>query len=224
MTVKQLRDYLGNLPDSLPVQLIHDGVISKYPEWEYGDGVLYLEGGAGYNKDVSGKVIPAVVDDCGESFIKKMAQARLTGFLLEYEDKDGNWTPSEFDCYEDANMWDLPKGSAEMEKAADDYFHGEISIGFFKALGKDVWMVSSCDWMSRLGVDFDGRVTPLHSADDCKEWSGNCIDESSSAYGAFQKWRVRKITISGEMSDKAQEFFRTHPNVKYRVGGYSTYR
>lgn len=217
MTVKQLRDYLGNLPPNLPVRLIHDGEISMFPEWNFGDEALYLEGGKGYNEDVNGHKTDPVVDDCGESFIQKMAKARLTGYLLEYEGKDGTWTPSEFDCYEDANMWDLPKGSAEMEKAADDYFNGEISIGFFKALGKDVWMVSSCDWMSRLGVDFDGRSTPLHSAADCTEWTGESLTDGD-------KWRVRKITISGEMSDKAQEFFRTHPNVKYRVGGYSTYR
>lgn len=222
MTVKQLKDCLENLPPNLPVRLIHDGEISMFPEWNYGDGVLFLEGGKGYNEDVNGHKTAPVVSGKGEELVKKFAESRITGFLLEYED-GGTWVASEFDCYEDSPMWEI-KRSAELEKASDTYFRDEVSIGFFKELGANVWMVSSCDWMSRLGVDFDGRVTPLHSADDCKEWSGNCIDESAPAYGGFQKWRVRKITVGGELSDKAKNFFRTNPTVNYSVGGYSTYR
>ena len=75
MTVKELRDYLGNLPDDTPVQLIHDGAISKYPDWAYGDGILYLEGGEGYNKETSGRETTAVVSGSGEDLIKKMAES-----------------------------------------------------------------------------------------------------------------------------------------------------
>lgn len=134
-----------------------------------------------------------------EEKIRRMESMNVTGYLLEWKNEKGEWFGSEFDPGTDSNLW----LNDTMKEATDDWYANEISVGFFKALG-DAWFSSSDDWDFRLGVICDFLREPIDGI-----WegvtSGGCGSDGDP-------WRVRKVTIKGELSDKAKEFIRRNPD------------
>lgn len=130
---------------------------------------------------------------------KMLCSGEVTGYLLELRKKeDGVWEKSEFDVCEDSNIW----GDGEL---STEFLEKEIHFGFYSALPADVMVMSSDDWDYRLGVDFDARC----AVDiDRKIWGG--IVTSREVGEAYDLWRVTKITIPAEMSDRAKAYFREH--------------
>lgn len=145
-----------------------------------------------------------------EEKIRKMESVTVTGYLLEWKNEKGEWFSSEFDPEKgtDTNFW-LNKA---MEAACDDWFANEVQVGFFKAIS-DGWFSSSCDWDFRLGVQFNSEVTPKKEPKDNGIWEGLTSRENGGVGSVGEPWRVRKMTISGELSDKAKEFIRRNPDV-----------
>lgn len=149
-----------------------------------------------------GKLVRGVFYSYGEieDKIRRMESMSVTGYLLEWKNEKGEWFGSEFDPGTDSNLW----LNDTMKEANDDWYDNEISVGFFKALG-DAWFSSSDDWDFRLGVICDFLREPIDGV-----WegvtSGGCGSDG-------EPWRVRKVTIKGELSDKAKEFIRRNPDV-----------
>lgn len=142
-----------------------------------------------------------------EEKIRKMESVEVTGYLLEWKGKNGQWVPSEFDPEKgtDSNLW----CNDSMRKACDDWFDHDVTVGFFKEL-ESVWFESSDDWGFRLGVDFDARTTPKENPKADGIWEG--VAEEGKGLGG-ELWRVRKVTIKGELSDNAKDFMRRNPDV-----------
>ena len=143
-----------------------------------------------------------------EEKIRKMDSRKVTGFLLEWKDeKTGEWFGSEFEPEHGSGDSRYLIG----DEVSDDWFDNEIEVGFFKEL-PNVWFGNAEDWDFRLGVDFDCYKTPEESAEGCTVWEGTtkggCNTEG-------EPWRVRKITIGGELSEKAKEFIRRNPDVEF---------
>ena len=140
-----------------------------------------------------------------EEKIRKMESLEVTGYLLEWKDEQGNWFNSEFEPEKgtDSNLW----LNTARQDATDDWYENEVSVGFFKALG-GAWFASSSDWDYRLGVDFNPTENP--KADGVWEGltKGGCVEDGLP-------WRVRKVSIKGELSDKAKEFFRRNPDITF---------
>lgn len=151
--------------------------------------------------------------DATEEKIRKMESVKVTGYLLEWKNEKGEWFSSEFDPEKggtDTNFW-LNKA---MEAACDDWFDNEVQVGFFKALS-DGWFSSSCDWDFRLGVQFNAEVTPKNEPKENGIWEGLTSRENGGVGSEGEPWRVRKVTIGGELSDKAKEFIRRNPDVEF---------
>ena len=152
--------------------------------------------------------------DATEEKIRKMESVIVTGYLLEWKSyPTGEWFSSEFDPEKggtDTNFW----LNNAMEAACDDWFDNEVQVGFFKALSGG-WFSSSCDWDFRLGVQFNAEVTPKNEPKENGIWEGLTSRENGGVGSEGEPWRVRKVTISGELSDKAKEFIRRNPDVEF---------
>ena len=142
-----------------------------------------------------------------EEKIRKMEAVEVTGYLLKWQNKAGQWFASEFDPEKgtDSNIW----CNDSMREACNDWFDNEVFVGFFKELG-EAWFESSDDWDFRLGVDFDARTTPTENPKADGIWEGIAAPERG--FGG-EHWRVRKVTIKGELSDNAKAFMRRNPDV-----------
>lgn len=141
-----------------------------------------------------------------EEKIRKMEDREVTGYLLEWQKKDGSWVGSEFDpITTDSNLW----LNDDVQDACDDWHDHEVAMGYFKEL-PNVWFESSDDWDFRLGVDFDSRSTPQTNPSPVDIWGG----VSKECNGDL--WRVRKVTIKGTLSDNAKEFFRRNPDIVFK--------
>ena len=133
--------------------------------------------------------------------IRDMEKQPVTGYLLEISDDGKNWTPYEFDAPYEANWYEVDDG----DPIHDDWYDDGVADGYFKDL-PDVLFTGSDDWYDRLDVDFDSRSTPDRLPQ--KEWHGH-----SDEVGY---WRVRKITISGKLSDDAVKYFLDNPGAWIR--------
>ena len=152
-----------------------------------------------------------------ENKIRKMESVMVTGYLLEWKDeKTREWFGSEFDPEKgtDTNFW----LNNAMEAACDDWFANDVSVGFFKAL-PDAWFSSSCDWDYRLGAQFNAEFTPKEEPKDNGIWEGVTSRVNGGVGSEGEPWRVRKVTISGELSNKAKEFIRRNPDVVFEYAG-----
>ena len=138
-----------------------------------------------------------------EANVERNTPRNITGYVLEYLRENGEWYASEVDTgfdNEETNVW--RNGN---EGISDDWFNNEVTVGYFPELG-DCWLVDSCDWESRLGVAFDKRTTPIEKPSADGMWTGETPEGD--------KWRVRRIVIGGEISEKAKAFFRRNPDAR----------
>ena len=155
-----------------------------------------------------GKLVRGVFYSYGEieDKIRRMESMSVTGYLLEWKDeKTGAWFGSEFEP-------ELGSGTNKHDvgrDVVDDWFDNDVEVGFFRDLG-DTWLGTADDWGYRLGVDFDCAKTPTETPSEDNVWVGTATGECRND-GA--PWRVRKVTIKGELSDKAKEFIRRNPDV-----------
>jgi len=140
-----------------------------------------------------------------EACLRKLDSLEVTGYLLEYLGDDDKWKGSEFVPEQGGggNLWGLDY----METARRDWEKSDTQVGYFKEL-PDVWFSEAEDWDYRLGVDFHPSYTPKERPSPISVWGG-----VSTIDGGL--WRVRKITIKGELSNKAKEFFRRNPDVRF---------
>ena len=127
----------------------------------------------------------------------------VTGYLLEFLTNDGEWVATEFDCGWYPDVFDR-------DELFDVWDGDGVQVGFYPALGKDVWLSSSDDWDSRLGVDFDASTTPKNFSSPIDTWGGEINENGNKENGDL--WRVRKVTVSGAWSENAKRFFRRYPN------------
>ena len=138
------------------------------------------------------------------ALINRIEAGTVTGYLLEFQDNDGNWIGREFDPDYDTNLWNLG------DEICGDFIDNDTQVGFFTALG-DVWLSKSDDWFSRLGVNFYARDTPIQDPHESGIWGGVITEE---CVNSNELWRVRKVTIPAKMSEKAKAFFRKYPEVE----------
>ena len=127
----------------------------------------------------------------------------VSGYLLEFFTKDGEWVATEFDCGWYPNVFDR-------DELFEVWDGDGVQIGFYPELGEDVWLSSSDDWDSRLGVDFNADTTPKQFASPIGVWGGEINENGNKENGDL--WRVRKVTVSGAWSENAKRFFRRYPN------------
>ena len=149
--------------------------------------------------------------DATEEKIRKIESAKVTGYALEWKsDTTGEWFASEFVPVKGSytNRHDLG------EAVSDDWFDNEVEVGFFKEL-PEAWLGYSDDWDYRLGVDFNADTTPIENPSIDGIWEGVTSRENGGVGTNGEPWRVRKVTIGGELSDKAKEFIRRNPDVVF---------
>lgn len=146
-----------------------------------------------------------------EEKIRKMEALDVTGYLLEFKNKKGEWRGCEFEPIGgmESNLWRGCLDHSDMEKANDEWYNNDTQVGFFTELG-DTWISSSDDWDFRLGVAFDSRTTPTENPKEDGVWEG-LTEGGCSTNG--EPWRVRKVTVKGTLSNTAKEFFRRNPDV-----------
>lgn len=137
-----------------------------------------------------------------EEKIRKMESMKVTGFLLEWKDEKGGWFASEFEPMKGSGTNRYIIG----DEVSDDWFDHEVNVGFFKELS-GAWLGTADDWDFRLGVDFDCR-----KANETKGevWEGKT---KGGCNVDGDPWRIRKVTIGGELSEKAKEYIRRNPDV-----------
>lgn len=140
--------------------------------------------------------------------IRQFEQSEVVGYLLEWQTKDGGWMASEFDPI---NLKSTYWGRWDDQDAIDDWFDHEVEVGFFADL-PNAWYCGSDDWDDRLGVDFDSRTTPHAKPSPIDVWGGVSSNDG-------QLWRVRKVKISGKLSENAKAFFLRNPRVAYEYAG-----
>ena len=142
-----------------------------------------------------------------EEKIRNLESLKVTGYLLELKNEDGEWFGSEFEPENGSGTNKHRLG----DPVLDDWFNNDIAVGFFKELG-EAWLGSCDDWDFRLGVDFDCYRMPEEQPNESNVWEGRTKGGCNTD---GEPWRVRKITIDGTLSDKAKEFIRRNPDVVF---------
>ena len=144
-----------------------------------------------------------------EEYIKQIESKPVTGYLLELNYNGEGFRPCEFATACESNRHENRyDGKAESE----DWWADEVFSGYFAEF-PTAFLDDGTSWGDRCGVDFDPRTTPFEKVSPNGVWEGDCTD---GAYDKPCKWRVRAMTISGKLSEKARAYFRKHPNIWVR--------